>query len=197
MHEHYEDHDHHDHNVHLSEKLKGMVWLLAIFVAFELIAGFVLNGKVVATDAFHNVSDVLSMGLFRSAIHANGVGESRRKNAGWLVMTLGYIVVVAEMVQGHGGESPRLPGVLLLFAVMSLILNIAFLRRLHSHRGSHHGFGPWLHQVLDIFVSVIAILVIILVLVGHPGADLIGAVVAICVTVLVAPAFWLLKPKSH
>merc|ERR1711916_308266 len=140
-----------------SRKLAVMLSLTLAFFFVELIVGYVGGSLALVADAFHMLSDSLSLGIGMAArilathptTSKNSFGYKRAEvlagnsNAVFLLTVCFFIIMdaITRLFESHGMEDPML---ILIVAAVGLVMNIIGLFMFHSdvhhhsHSHSHH-----------------------------------------------------------
>ncbi len=167
-HDHNHDHSHgsHHHPDHshtaITTAFKISIFLNIIFVAIEIFYGYVSNSMALVADAFHNLSDVLSLVIalvgFFFAKRANGKKISAGIsifNAVLLVFTLVFIVVKSvERLTNPAGLADMNNNIVMIIAFIGIIINFgsAILFKTHQH-DDLNAHGAYLHLMADAAIS--------------------------------------------
>lgn len=156
-------HHHHDHShTALTTAFKISIFLNIIFVAIEIFYGYISNSMALIADAFHNLSDVLSLVIalvgFFFAKRANGKKISAGIsifNAVLLVFTLVFIVFESvERLMNPAGLADMNNNLVMIVAFIGIIINFgsAILFKTHQH-DDLNAHGAYLHLMADAAIS--------------------------------------------
>jgi cobalt-zinc-cadmium efflux system protein len=144
--------------------------LTAIFVVIELVAGVISNSLALLTDAAHNFTDILALGLSWHAIRLATRPANSRKTygyhrAGILVAmvnstTLGIIAIgiFYEAYQRFLSPSEVKSGMLIMVGTIAFAINLA--TALLVKKGSEHDLNmrsAFLHLMGDVFSTLGAV----------------------------------------
>jgi cobalt-zinc-cadmium efflux system protein len=191
---HDHDHDHgHSHGIggHHHGPTEGPVlwWSLAataLFFAFELAAGYHAQSLALISDAWHNFSDALALGLAAYATWIAKKPANPQKtfgyhrvailtalgNASTLVLIAIYIIVGAVQRLAH--PVPVDSGIMMIVAVMAVFLNAGIAGFLHGHAETNINVrAAYIHMATDALSSVAVIAAGGLYRMGFTQADLI------------------------
>lgn len=164
----HDDHHGHSHHSHdhshtaITSAFKISIFLNIIFVAIEIFYGYVSNSMALIADAFHNLSDVLSLVIalvgYFFAKRANGkkiAAGISIFNAVLLVFTLVFIVY--ESIERLVVPSTQLEmnnNIVMLVAFVGIIINFgsAILFKTHQH-DDLNAQGAYLHLMADAAIS--------------------------------------------
>ena len=186
------DHDHNHAQGSVTTAFKISILLNIFFVAVEIFYGHVANSMALVADAFHNLSDVLSLFIalvgFFFAKRANGkkiAAGISIFNAVLLVFTLVFIVYesIERLIHpvAQGGMNNNL---VMLVAFIGIVINFgsATLFKTHQH-ADLNAHGAYLHLMADAAISlgvVISALVI-----KYTGFTPLDAMISIVISVII------------
>lgn len=166
-------HDHKHHHNHLpgdgtigSAFIWGLIFT-ASFVIVEFVAGFVFNSLALISDASHNLSDALALGISWIAILIAGRTRNNAKTFGYrratilaalfnsVSLILISIYIFYEAIQ-RLINPPEIEGWAIVgVASVALLVNLAVARLLHNwSHGDLNARSAFLHVVTDAAVSV-------------------------------------------
>jgi cobalt-zinc-cadmium efflux system protein len=176
--EHEHDHSHghgighhHHHGPTQGAALWWALILTTLFFAFELSAGFYSNSLALISDAWHNFSDALALGLAGYAVWiARKPANSKRTfgyhrvailtaliNAATLIFIA--IVIIVQAVQRY--QHPVLVDSSIMFAVaiVAVILNTVIAAILHNHASANMNVrAAYLHMATDALSGIAGII---------------------------------------
>ena len=164
---HHDHHDHSHHNHHLAHTsitsaFKISIFLNMLFVAIEIYYGYIAHSMALIADAFHNLSDVLSLVIalvgFFFAKRAGGkkiAAGISIFNTFLLMVTLIYIVY--ESVQRLMNPTSTMElnnNIVMVVAFIGIIINFssAILFKTHQH-DDLNAEGAYLHLMGDAAIS--------------------------------------------
>jgi cobalt-zinc-cadmium efflux system protein len=152
---------------HVVSHLRWAILLNSLFIALELAAGFAVNSLALISDAWHNLTDVLGLGIAWFAVRqirrpADSVRTFGYHRAGILAalgnsVLLGVVTVTLflEAVR-RLRELPALPaggGVILAVAAVGVAINGAVAFALHRSGRDLNLRSAFLHMLGDALVS--------------------------------------------
>jgi cobalt-zinc-cadmium efflux system protein len=187
--------------------LRTALVITAVFLAVELVGGFVAGSVALIADAGHMATDVAALGLALFAIRVAGREATASKTYGYRrteilaalangVVLVGVSVFVAvDAVERMFAPPPVRSGLMLVVAVLGLGANIASAAVLHSsHRHSLNMRGAFLHVLGDALGSVGAIVAALAMM--FFGWQLADPIAALVITVLILVSAWRLVRES-
>lgn len=151
----------------LDRRLRLSLWITAAFIVIEFGAGIRANSLALLSDAGHNFTDALALGLALFAHRVGGLPPSASKTygykrAGVLAAFVNALVLVALSLLIFWESYDRFLNprevedtIMLVIACAGLIVNLAVMKALHSH--SHHDLnvrGAYVHMLGDALSSV-------------------------------------------
>lgn len=191
----------------MSNRLRGVLIVTALFMVVELLAGWVSGALALLADAGHMLTDVgaLALSLF-TAMLARRPADPRR-TYGYLrweilaalvngALLLGIAAwVVVEALSRIRNPQPVETGIFLVVAALGLIVNLGSLWLLHGVRhGSLNVRGAYLHVLGDALGSVGALgAALVIAFTGWTVAD---PLVSIVLSLLILVGAWRLLRES-
>jgi cobalt-zinc-cadmium efflux system protein len=157
----------HCHDSATGRKLQLSLWLTVAFIVVEFAAGIQAQSLALLSDAGHNFTDSLALGLAWFAFYMQTKPPTDRKTFGYLRagVLAGFVnaltlVVLAFFIFYEAYERFRAPRpvqeeIMIAVAAAGLVVNIAVMWALHADR--HHDLnirGAFLHMLGDAFSSV-------------------------------------------
>ena len=151
-------------NNEVASKLIKITVLSLLFMAAELIGGYLANSIAIWSDAFHLLSDVLAYVISLVAVLLSEKKSPVYLSFGWLkAQTLGalfnvafiYIVTIELFIEATHRmikkDKVEEPFYMLITSIFGLICNFIILSILHSdpnggHHGCSHDHGNHLHS---------------------------------------------------
>lgn len=192
-HEHSHSHPEHDRaHSGLTAAFKISILLNILFVAIEIFYGYVSNSMSLIADAFHNLSDVLSLALalvgFYFAKRSNGKKISAGIsifNALLLVFTLVFLVFESteRLMQPATGVDIN-NNMVMVIAFIGILINFgsAILFKTHQH-DDLNAHGAYLHLMADAAISLgVVVSAFVIKLTGFIQLD---AMVSIVISVII------------
>ena len=191
----------------MSKKLILVLILTAIFMVIEAVAGWVSGALALLADAGHMLIDVAALALSAFTAWLVRQPSSPSKTYGYLRLEILAAVVngaaligiaaavIVEAFDRLGAPQPIRADIFLVAALAGLLINIASLRILHTHR--HGGLnirGAYLHVVGDTLGSVGALIAALVVM--YTGWTLIDPIMSILLSVLILGGAWQLLKES-
>lgn len=194
-HDKHHGHSHHDHDhshTAITTAFKISIFLNIIFVAIEIFYGYVSNSMALVADAFHNLSDVLSLVIalvgFFFAKRANGKKISAGIsifNAVLLVFTLIFIVFESvERLIYPAAQADMNNNMVMLVAFIGIIINFAsaILFKTHQH-DDLNAQGAYLHLMADAAISLGV--VISAFVIKHTGFNQLDPLISIVISFII------------
>jgi cobalt-zinc-cadmium efflux system protein len=195
-------HRHHGgHDAGLDRRLRLSLWVTAAFIAVELAGGIWSNSLALLSDAGHNFTDCLALGLALFAHRLGALPPSASKTYGYkragvlaaFVNALALIglslLIFWESYERFVSPRPVDEAIMLATAAAGLIANLAVMKALHGD--SHHDLnvrGAYLHMLGDALSS-IGIIVGALVI-GQTQALWIDPLLSVLIAALIAWSAW-------
>ena len=158
---------HGSHDAGLDRRLRLSLWVTAAFIVIEFGAGIRANSLALLSDAGHNFTDALALGLalFAHRIGSRPPSASKTfgyKRAGVLAAFVNALVLVALSLLIFWESYDRFLNprevqdtIMLVVAGAGLVVNLAVMKALHTH--SHHDLnvrGAYMHMLGDALSSV-------------------------------------------
>lgn len=205
-------HDHCNHDHHhtlppgnpegekLSKAFKISIFLNVIFVAIEILFGYVSNSMALLADAFHNLSDVFSLVIalvgFIFYHRANGKKISAGIsifNSVLLILTVLFLVF-ESFNRLHNTEAIN-NNMVMFVATIGIIINFAsaYLFKTHQHHDLN-AEGAYLHLMADAGISLGV--VISALLIKWTGFLMLDAMISIVICVIILYSSVKLLKKS-
>jgi cobalt-zinc-cadmium efflux system protein len=169
-HGHHHHHHHHDHNEVSGRVLRWSLIATVAFVVVQLGAGLTAGSLALISDAGHNLTDALALGLamFGVYLQRKPADESRTYgygrggvlaafvNALMLVLLSLYLFYEAthRLWHPHEVHEPTMMAV----AGLGIVLNVAIMAGLHRGRHDVNIRAAWLHMLGDALSSVAIII---------------------------------------
>ncbi len=161
-HDHNHDHSHANHAGSITAAFKISIFLNIFFVAIEIFYGHISNSMSLIADAFHNLSDVLSLVIalvgFFFIKRANGKKISAGIsifNASLLIFTLFFLIYesIERLIQPLAVENMN-NNIVMFVAFIGIIINFgsALLFKTHQH-DDLNAQGAYLHLLADAAIS--------------------------------------------
>jgi cobalt-zinc-cadmium efflux system protein len=159
--------NHGGHDAGLDRRLRLSLWVTAAFIVVEFGAGIRANSLALLSDAGHNFTDALALGLALFAHRIGSLPPSASKTygykrAGVLAAFVNALVLVALSLlifweSYHRFLNPRevQDTIMLVVAGAGLIVNLVVMKALHTH--SHYNLnvrGAYMHMLGDALSSV-------------------------------------------
>ncbi len=159
--------NHSGHDAGLDRRLRLSLWVTAAFIVVEFGAGIRANSLALLSDAGHNFTDALALGLALFAHRIGGLPPSASKTfgykrAGVLAAFVNALVLVALSLLIFWESYDRFLNprevqdtIMLVIAGAGLVVNLVVMKALHSH--SHHDLnvrGAYMHMLGDALSSV-------------------------------------------
>ena len=151
----------------LDRRLRLSLWVTAAFIVIEFGAGIRANSLALISDAGHNFTDALALGLALFAHRIGGLPPSASKTygykrAGVLAAFVNALVLIALSLlifweSYHRFLNPRevQDTIMLVIAGAGLVVNLVVMRALHSD--SRHDLnvrGAYMHMLGDALSSI-------------------------------------------
>lgn len=205
-------HDHCDHDHHhsippessaggkLSTAFKISIFLNIIFVAVEILFGYISNSMSLLADAFHNLSDVFSLVIalvgFIFYRRANGKKISAGIsifNSTLLILTVLFLIL-ESIDRFHNTEAIN-NNMVMLVATFGIIINFAsaYLFKTHQHHDLN-AEGAYLHLMADAAISLGV--VISALLIKWTGFIMLDAIISIVICIIILYSSFKLLKKS-
>lgn len=188
-------HSHHDHNhshTALTSAFKISIFLNMIFVAIEIFYGYLSNSMALVADAFHNLSDVLSLVIalvgFIFIKRANGKKISAGIsifNACILIFTLIFLVYESvERLIHPAAQADLNNNMVMIVAFIGIIINFtsAILFKTHQH-DNLNAQGAYLHLMADAAISLGV--VISAFVIKYTGFVQLDAIISIVISIII------------
>jgi cobalt-zinc-cadmium efflux system protein len=184
-----------------TSRLALSLFLTLTFVFVEVIAGFIGNSLALLTDAVHNLTDVIALGLSWYAIRLTSQPANARKTygyhrAGILVALLNSTTLVMislgifyEAWQRFMNPPEVQSGVLITVGILAVMINLA--TALLVRKGSEHDLNvrsAFIHLMGDVFSTIGA--VIAGVIIYFTGANWLDPFVSVLIGFLILYNAW-------
>ena len=184
-----------------TSRLALSLFLTLTFVFVEVIAGFIGNSLALLTDAVHNLTDVIALGLSWYAIRLTSQPANARKTygyhrAGILVALLNSTTLVLislgifyEAWQRFMNPPDVQSGVLITVGILAVMINLA--TALLVRKGSEHDLNvrsAFMHLMGDVFSTIGA--VIAGVIIYFTGANWLDPFVSVLIGFLILYNAW-------
>ena len=184
-----------------TSRLTLSLFLTLTFVFVEVIAGFIGNSLALLTDAVHNLTDVIALGLSWYAIRLTSQPANARKTygyhrAGILVALLNSTTLVLislgifyEAWQRFMNPPDVQSGVLITVGILAVMINLA--TALLVRKGSEHDLNvrsAFMHLMGDVFSTIGA--VIAGVIIYFTGANWLDPFVSVLIGFLILYNAW-------
>lgn len=204
-------HDHAGHS-HAPPKDFGKAFLIGIvlnsvFIAFEVVFGFIADSLSLLADAAHNLSDVLGLVLAWVAVMLSKRIASERRTYGWkrstvlaallnaLLLLVGVGAIFWEAIQRFGKPAEVQGGIVIWVAALGILINGATAWLFMSGRKDDLNVrGAFLHMAADAGVS--AGVMISGALILWTGWQWLDPMVSLLVGVLILVSTWELFKDS-
>jgi len=188
-------------------RLAWVLVLVVLYMAAEVVGGWLTGSLALLADAGHMLSDAASLALALAAIRLAARPRTPDRTYGWhrteilaalangLILVAVALLIVVEAWERFRAPHPVDGRTMMWIAVGGLVVNLLGLRILHASReGSLNLRGAWLHVVADTLGSVQAIAAGLLVWrFGWLWADPLASVL---IALLVAGSAWKLLADS-
>jgi cobalt-zinc-cadmium efflux system protein len=155
------------HDAGLDRRLRLSLWVTAAFIVIEFGAGIRANSHALLSDAGHNFTDALALGLALFAHRVGGLPPSASKTygykrAGVLAAFVNALVLVALSLLIFWESYDRFLNprevqdtIMLVIAGAGLVVNLTVMKSLHSHsRDDLNVRGAYMHMLGDALSSV-------------------------------------------
>ena len=198
-------HDHascggHHSNRHGSALIASLV-VTAVFVAAEAVAGYLAHSLALMSDAGHNFSDALSLGLSAYAVWVARKPANSRKTFGYhrvailaalvnsaslAVLSIGILWGALREI-GHPAaiNSPLMVAV----AAVALVVNSGITWALHG--GAQHSLNmraTYIHMATDVISSILVLIAAFII--KLTGLTVLDPCVSIVIAVIIAASCW-------
>lgn len=157
----------HAHNPATGRKLHISLWITVAFIVVEFVAGVKAQSLALLSDAGHNFTDSLALGLAWFAFYLQSKPPTERKTFGYLRagVLAGFVnaltlVVLALFIFFEAYErflTPRVvqEDIMIVVAAAGLLVNVAVMWALHSEsRDDLNIRGAFMHMLGDALSSV-------------------------------------------
>ncbi len=207
-HSHSHGHHHHDHTItSLNTAFKIGIFLNLTYVVVEAVAGLIFSSMGLVSDAAHNLSDVVSLGLAMMAFKLAGMAASHRYTYGFkkstilisllnaLILSVAVVFIIIESIQKLLHPQPLEGGLISIVAGVGVLVNgfTAYLF-MKDRKKDLNVKGAYLHMVADTLVSVGVIISGIII--HFTGWYAIDAIIGLAVAVIIIIATWDLLKDS-
>lgn len=167
MHVHAQGHHHHGESAHTSDRV--LKWSLAatiVFVGVQVIAGFTAGSLALLSDAGHNLTDALALGLalFGVYLQRKPADESRTygyHRGGVLAAFVNALVLVGlsvfvfyEAYERIRTPQPVQEATMIAVAGLGILLNAGIMLGLRRHNDDVNIRAAWMHMLGDALGSV-------------------------------------------
>ena len=184
-----------------SQRLAWSLFLTLGFVIFEAVAGIFGNSLALLTDAGHNLTDVIALGLSWFAIRLTAQPANARKTYGYhragilaAVINSTTLILIAvgvfyEAYQRFQAPAEVNSGILIGVGIIAVIINLA--TALLVHRGSESDLNlraTFVHLMGDVFSTVGAVIAGILIY--FTKANWLDPLVSVLIGVLILYNAW-------
>ncbi len=157
----------HTHAPTTGRKLQLSLWITVAFIFVELAAGIKAHSLALLSDAGHNFTDSLALGLAWFAFYLQAKPPTEQKTFGYLragvlagfVNALTLVVLALfifyEAYERFLAPSPVEEGIMIAVAAAGLVVNVAVMWALHAD--SHNDLnirGAFMHMLGDALSSV-------------------------------------------
>jgi cobalt-zinc-cadmium efflux system protein len=191
----------HSHAPTTGRKLQLSLWLTVVFIFVELAAGIKAQSLALLSDAGHNFTDSLALGLAWFAFYLQSKPPTEQKTFGYLRagVLAGFVnaltlVVLAIFVFYEAYERFLAPrqveeGIMMAVAAAGLVVNLAVMWALHAD--SHHDLnirGAFMHMLGDALSSVG--IIIGAVAIFYTGYEWIDPLLSVLIGVLILWSGW-------
>lgn len=184
-----------------SARLSWSLGITLVFVIFEAGAGYSANSLALLTDAAHNLTDVIALGLSWFAVRMTAQPANAQKTYGYhragilaalvnsttlIVISMGiFIEAYKRFVSPAEVES----GILIVVGLIALVVNL--VTALLVHRGSENDLNlrsAFVHLMGDVLSTIGAVLAGILIY--FTGADWLDPFVSVLIGLLILYNAW-------
>lgn len=184
------DHAFHGGNEAAEKGTRAVMWITAVMMAIEIVAGWHYNSMALLADGWHMSSHAVAIGLSASAYAAARrlSGDTRFAFGTWKIEVLGgfasaiFLLVVAAMMVFSSIERLISPQAIhypeaIAVAVLGLVVNLVcagILGKAHDHHDEDHGHGhhhehhqdlnlksAYIHVIADAATSILAIVALL------------------------------------
>jgi cation diffusion facilitator family transporter len=164
-------HHDHDHGGKVTWRLVTMLILTGIFFVAELVTGFITKSLALQSDAFHMLSDELSLIIGLVAHKMSKKKPTKRMTFGYaragvlgglcnavflLAICLTLFIEAIERI--FKPESIKEPTIFIVVGVLGLLVNILGIFIFHDHDHSDNIKGIFLHILGDFFGSIAVVI---------------------------------------
>jgi len=188
-------------------RLAAALWITLAFIAVEAVAGFAANSLALLTDAIHNLTDVMTLGLSWFALRVQGRPAGSQNTygyhrAGIMValfnsagLSLMSIAVMSEAYHRFRAPVSVQAGTLVGVGIVAVLVNLG--TALLVRRGREHDLNlesAFLHLAGDMFSTVAAVVVGIAIY--FTGANWLDPLISVIVSLLILRAAWRLAREA-
>lgn len=206
-------HDHgHDHGSHHASygKLLFSFWVIAVFMAVEIVCGRLFHSLTLMSDGFHMLSDAVALGLSAFAVSLGNRKATEAKTFGFkrleilaafgngLALLLLSAYIAGQAVMRLIRPVPVDAGPMLWVAVLGLLVNLLVAWWLHRGGGEKtvNEESAFLHVLGDLGASVAAVTAALLILAkGWVWAD--PALSLVIAAAIVIPGVRVMRRSGH
>ena len=201
-------HDH-PHPSTTGRKLQLSLWVTVVFIVVELVAGIKAQSLALLSDAGHNFTDALALGLAWFAFYVQGKPPSETKTFGYHragvlsafvnAMTLVVLALFIFYESYARFLSPRVVSedIMMVVAGAGLVVNVVVMWALHAD--SRHDLnirGAFIHMLGDALSSVG--IIIGAVAISMTGAQWIDPLLSVLIGVLILWSGWgIIRESIH
>ncbi len=201
-------HDH-PHTPTTGRKLQLSLWVTVVFIVVELVAGIKAQSLALLSDAGHNFTDALALGLAWFAFYVQGKPPSETKTFGYHragvlsafvnAMTLVVLALFIFYESYARFLNPRVVSedIMMVVAGAGLVVNVVVMWALHAD--SRHDLnirGAFIHMLGDALSSVG--IIIGAVAISMTGAQWIDPLLSVLIGVLILWSGWgIIRESIH
>jgi cobalt-zinc-cadmium efflux system protein len=191
----------HVHDPATGRKLQISLWITVVFIVIEFAAGVRANSLALLSDAGHNFTDSLALGLAWFAYYLQSKPPTEQKTFGYLRagVLAGFVnaltlVVLAFFIFYEAYERFLAPrqveeSIMIVVASAGLVVNVAIMWALHSEsRNDLNIRGAFMHMLGDALSSVGIILGAVAIL--YTGYAWIDPLLSVLIAVLILWSGW-------
>ena len=199
----------HSHSTGTGRKLQISLWVTVLFIVIEFVAGIKAQSLALLSDAGHNFTDALALGLAWFAFYVQGKPPSETKTFGYhragvlsAFVNAMTLVVLALFIFYESYDrflNPRVVSedIMMVVAAAGLAVNVVVMWALHAD--SRHDInirGAFVHMLGDALSSVG--IVIGAVAISMTGAQWIDPLLSVLIGVLILWSGWdIIRESIH
>ena len=169
VHVHAHGHDHH-HGTAKPRVLKWSLAATALFVIVQAGAGLAAGSLALLSDAGHNLTDALALGLAMFGVYLQGKPADESRTFGYhrggvlaafvnaLMLVLLSLYLFYEAWHRLQNPQPVHEPTMMIIAGLGIVLNVAIMAGLHDSRSDVNIRAAWLHMLGDALGSVAIII---------------------------------------